>query len=59
MLHFKTNELYGNKMSKASLYYQTLLYFDGIYTNVLFPFQFFLFIYKYNSLVYTSLTIGL
>lgn len=44
------------KMSMSTLFYQILLYYDGIYTMVLLPFQLFLFIYKYNSLVYTSST---
>lgn len=56
---FKTNELYGNKMSMASLYFQTFMYFDLIFTTILLPFQLFLFIFKYNSLYYTTTTMAL
>jgi hypothetical protein len=45
------------KMSMPSLYFHVLLYYDTFYTMVLIPFQIFLFIYKYNSLVYSTNTI--
>lgn len=41
-----------HRMSMSTVYFQTLLYYDTIYTMVLLPFQMFLFIYKYNLLVY-------
>ncbi len=58
-MHQYPNEVYGNKLSKASLYYQTFLYYDGLYTGILLPFQLFLFIYKYNSLYYTTTVMAL
>lgn len=42
------------KMAMSSLYFHVLLYYDSLYTMVLIPFQLFLFIYKYNSLYYTT-----
>ena len=54
MLHFTTYEKYESRMSLTSLYFQSFLYYDRILTNILLPFQLFLFIYKYNALVYTS-----
>lgn len=45
-----------SKMSLSTLFFQILLYYDTIYTMVYLPFQLFLFIYKYNSLVYTAAT---
>ena len=47
----------STKMSISSLFFHVLLYYDSIYTFTLIPFQLFLFIYKYNSLVYSSNTI--
>ena len=44
-------------MSMPSLYFHVLLYYDFIYTMILIPFQIFLFIYKYNSLLYSTNTI--
>lgn len=41
-------------MSMTSLFFHALLYYESIYTTVLIPFQLFLFIYKYNSLVYSQ-----
>lgn len=47
-----------SKMSMSSLYFHVLLYYDNIYTTALIPFQLFLFIYKYNSLYYTTSTMA-
>lgn len=42
----------------SSLYFHVLLYYDNLYTMALIPFQLFLFIFKYNSLYYTTGTIA-
>lgn len=46
------------RMSLTSLYFQSFLYYDNMLTNLLLPFQLFLFIYKYNSLVYSTNTMA-
>lgn len=43
-------------MNMSTLYFQSILYYDSIYTTTIIPFQLFLFIYKYNSLLYSSNT---
>lgn len=46
-------------MSASSLFFQTFLYFDANYSFVYIPLQLFLFVYKYNSLVYSATTMAL
>lgn len=55
---FEPNLPLGVKMSMTSLFFHAFLYYDSIYTSVLIPFQLFLFIYKYNSLVYSQSVIA-
>lgn len=51
---FEEKVPHSMKMSMSTLYMHSFLYYDSIYTYLLLPFQLFLFIYKYNSLLYTS-----
>ena len=55
---FEAPNIPPTKMSMSSLYFHVLLYYDNLYTMALIPFQLFLFIFKYNSLYYTTGTIA-
>ena len=53
---FNTNEKGATRMVMSSLYFHTVQYYESLYTNIVIPFQLFLFIYKYNALVYSANT---
>lgn len=48
----------STRLSMSTLYFQSFLYYDTIYTLPLLVFQMFLFVYKYNSLIYATATIA-
>lgn len=52
-MQFETNEA-GKKLQLITLFLQECLYFDRVYSWLLFPLELFIFIYKGSSLYYSS-----
>lgn len=48
----------GNSQSLLSVYLQSLVYYDHIFSNFAIIFQYFIFIYKYNILNYVASTVA-
>ncbi len=56
---FEKRQNRPTRLPLLTVYAQALLYYEQIYTWVIIPFQLLILIFKYNALIYESLTIGL
>lgn len=55
---FQTDERKTNRQSLLSVYFQSVVYYDEVFSYFALVFQYLLFIYKYNILFYASSTIA-